>query len=356
MQVDLALDLVLSRLDYCLRQSDKQQGPVLVIADEQLANLSKPPLDRNVLYLTNRYDVAASLAQYGARVDLSDFDCDVYPRGGFSGIIYRISKEKAIVNHLINAAGQLLGSGAQLTLIGHKQEGLNSYSRYAGQYLGGKPSQLRHTGGYRTIIIERGVELGIPLDDSEYSRVRAIQQTAQGLALFSKPGVYGWKKIDRGSCLLVDAICHFLSGDPGHQLNKVLDLGCGYGYLSVMLAGLGANYIVATDNNVAAVKACQHNFAEHNIAGELVVDDCAAHIEQLFDTVVCNPPFHLGFNTSRELTLKFLQQARHRLLPSGLAFFVVNQFIGIEAAASKVFSSVAEIYRGEGFKVLLMQP
>ncbi len=326
-----------------------------MIADEHLAALANPPVDTRLLYLSNRYDVAGNLAKHGAQANLSDFEFNAYPPAAFAAIVYRISKEKAVVHHIVNAAGRLLDKNGQLILIGHKQEGLNSYSRQAKQYLGGTMSQMRDTKGYRAITIGRGAELGTPLDDSDYSQIRATLETEQGGTLFSKPGVYGWRKIDRGSRLLVEAIRDFLAGDSLRQLNRVLDLGCGYGYLSVTLAGLGASHVVATDNNIAAVTVCRRNFYAHNIAGQVIADDCAAHIEQLFDTVVCNPPFHQGFNTSRSITLKFLQQARRRLLPSGRAFFVVNQFVGIEAGAAEVFSSVVEIYRGEGFKVLLMQ-
>ncbi len=355
MSVDPALTLLVNSVQHQLQASHQRQGSLLVIADEHLAALNKPPVAERLLYLTNRYDVAANLAKHGAQVNLSDFEFNAYPDAAFFAIIYRISKEKAIVHHVVNAAGRLLANNAQLILIGHKQEGLNSYGQHAKQYLGGNMSQVRDARAYRAITIERDSELGTPLGDSDYSQIRATLKNERGESLFSKPGVYGWKKIDRGSSLLIAAVRDFLAGNSLRQLNNVLDLGCGYGYLSVMIAGLGATHIVATDSNIAAVAACRRNFSAYNIAGEVIADDCATHIEQRFDTVVCNPPFHQGFNTSRSLTVKFLQQARRRLLPSGRAFFVVNQFVGIEAGAATLFSSVVEIYRGEGFKVLLMQ-
>ncbi len=353
MPADPALTLLLQFVNRHLQQSTGQH--LLVIADEHLAALDNPPVDHRLRYLSNRYDVAASLAKHGAAVDLGDFDIEQYSCTAFSGLLYRISKEKAVVNHIINAAPGLLAHGARFTLIGHKQEGLNSYRKHAGQYLGGITSQERGASGYQAVTFTRGIHSGERLDDSDYSRLRAIGQVGQGCALLSKPGIYGWQKIDRGSALLIEAIRHFLNGATSRRLNTVLDLGCGYGYLSVMLASLGATHIVATDNNMAAITACQQNFVAHNIAGEVVADDCAAHIERCFETVVCNPPFHLGFDTSRPLTAKFLKSARRRLLPSGRAFFVVNQFIGIEAPAAEVFTSVQEVHRGEGFKVLLMR-
>ena len=95
--------------------------------------------------------------------------------------------------------------------------------------------------------------MGQRLDDSDYTRIRPIQQSGQGAPVYTKPGIYGWQKIDLGSRLLVAAIQEYLGAGDSRQLNTVLDLGCGYGYLSIMLARLGASHIVATDNNIAAV-------------------------------------------------------------------------------------------------------
>ncbi len=354
MPADPAIRLVLERVQRHLQQPSVK--PLLVIADEQLAALDNPPVSAAVRYLSNRYDVAAGLERHGATVDLSDFDTGRYADAAFSGLVYRISKEKAVVNHIINAAPGLLTTDGELTLIGHKQEGINSYCKHAGNYLGGRSSIERGDGAYRAASFTCRPVSGKRLDDNDYARIRLIQQNVQELTLYSKPGIYGWQKIDRGSSLLVAAIRNHLAGSEAARINTVLDLGCGYGYLSVMLACLGASHILATDNNIAAVNACRQNFIAHGIAGEVLADDCAGHIDQHFDTVVCNPPFHLGFDTSRGLTAKFLKNARRRLLPSGRAFFVVNQFIGIETPALEVFKSVQEIYRGQGFKVLLMSP
>jgi 16S rRNA (guanine1207-N2)-methyltransferase len=352
MPADAAITLVLERVQRHLQQPSAK--PLLVIADEQLAALDNPPVSSAVRYLSNRYDVAASLERHGATIDLSDFDTGRYADAAFLGIVYRISKEKAVVNHIINAAPRLLTDNGEITLIGHKNEGLNSYSKHAGNYLGGSSSIERGVGAYRAVSFTCGPVSGKRLDDSDYARIRPIHQDEQDLTLYSKPGIYGWQKIDRGSSLLVAAIRNHLAGSDSPQINTVLDLGCGYGYISVMLAYLGASHILATDNNIAAVNACRQNFIAHGITGEVRADDCAGHIDQRFDTVVCNPPFHLGFDTSRALTAKFLNSARRRLLPAGRAFFVVNQFISIEGPALDVFKSVQEIHRGEGFKVLLM--
>src|SRR5690606_14779154 len=137
---------------------------------------------------------------------------------------------------------------------------------------------------------------------------------------------------------------------------SVLDIGCGYGYLSLRAASLwpSAN-IVATDNNIAAIHACEKNLAPFRERAEVVLTDCAEGIDQRVDAVICNPPFHQGFDVEDHLTTRFLQAARSHLAKGGRALFVVNQFIPLERKAQPLFKQVHEIVRAQGFKVLLLE-
>jgi 16S rRNA (guanine1207-N2)-methyltransferase len=342
---DPALNLLLAQLRHT-------EDRVLVIADEHLANLANPPAHAHLQYISNRVDVANTLQAHGARVDLTDFELDRYPANSFCRIVYRISKEKAVVHHIINGAPRLLTDTGELVLIGHKQEGLNSYSKHAAQRLGGSVSKQRDSGGYTAVSLGNSDHPGVALDDSDYTSLRQVVACAPDISLYSKPGIYGWQKLDRGSELMIKVLGAEIEANRLKLPGAALDLGCGYGYLSAMLAELGVGTLVATDNNIAAVHACAKNFAHLGIGGSVVADDCARTIDQRFDLVVCNPPFHQGFDTSHQLTEKFLHQARAHLLDTGSAWFVVNRFIDIESKARNVFSGVVEVHCEAGFKVL----
>ncbi len=348
MSLDPALNLVVAQLQQCC-------DPVLVIADEQLAALPKPPGGKRLQYISNRADVAFTLRQHGARVELNDFDFSGYACGQFDRIVYRISKEKAVVHHIINNAARILASGGRLTLIGHKNEGLNSYCKNTAALFDCQVERVRDAKGYSTATFTRQSNLGQNLNDSDYSCIRATVLAGTGQQFYSKPGIYGWQKIDRGSELLVDAIKDDIKDQAIAPAPSVLDLGCGYGYLSVMIGQLTGAAVVATDNNIAAISACEKNFSAHGIGGEVIADDCGKSIGQTFDLVVCNPPFHQGFDTSRALTEKFLREAARHLKSGGIAYFVVNRFIDIEAGARRAFSKVVEIKSEQGFKVLRLQ-
>lgn len=98
--------------------------------------------------------------------------------------------------------------------------------------------------------------------------------------------------------------------------------------------------VIATDTNAAAIECCTANATQSNVNISAVADDCAHHIDSVFDLVVCNPPFHSGFGVESQLTDRFLASAAQHLTPDGQAIFVTNLHIGIEKKAADYFSIV----------------
>jgi len=323
-------------------------GPRLLVADEhldssQLLNLKALP---DLTLLTNRYDILQAANDCNIPCIFNDMDLgDCSQR--FALIAYRVSKEKAVVHHVINQSVQHLSADGSLLLCGFKNEGIKTYISKTEQLTGCKAEESK---GQRQLKLAQfePQQLGEPLDDRQYRDTQVIGEQ-RGFALYSKPGQYGWNKIDTGSELLINAFAEQVA--QTHAPASVLDLGCGYGYLSVMAWALGAERIVATDNNAAAIASCQFNFSYHGINGEVIADDCAAGIHHQYDVVLCNPPFHRGFDTEQALTEKFLRSISNHLKKTGVAFVVVNQFIAVETLAPAYFRSIEMVYRDKSFKV-----
>ena len=81
----------------------KASGSCLWIADENLlqAKLSANPA---VLALCNRLDLHQALEQQGWQSQYSDFDFSTIADQSVDKVIYRVSKEKPVVHHIINQA------------------------------------------------------------------------------------------------------------------------------------------------------------------------------------------------------------------------------------------------------------
>ncbi|ARN74626.1 methyltransferase [Oceanicoccus sagamiensis] len=332
-------------------------GPALWLVDENISaqDIAAVKVVDTLQAVTNRYDVYQALQAKGFNARLSDYDFSEFEARSFSAIYYRVSKEKAVVHHIINAAARYLKPLGELYLAGYKNEGIKTYSDKAANLLA-NPAE-KHRGSRSTLLativcadVDQKAFSVNRLDDKHYTDFATIN--AGELELVTKPGVFGWQKIDQGSAFLIDYLKDHMASLP--QPESVVDLGCGYGYLSVMASQFLPARYVATDNNITAVNSCAQNFSQHHIDGEVLIDNCAQSINTKADLVLCNPPFHQGFDIDSDLTLRFLQSCKRLLNAKGVGLFVVNGFIPLEKKAAPLFSRVEVVASNRSFKLVLL--
>ncbi len=336
--------------------SSLQQGDstTLWIADENaLDTVSSIPVRDNLQLLTNRYDVEQAARLAGHQVTFSDFDFSPYGERCFQRIVYRISKEKPVVHHVLNHAARLLVPGGQLLIAGLKNEGVKTFIEKCRLHFGNGSSGKHGVAYLGSFTRNADTPETAWLDDQDYASLRLIQ--TPDLEFLSKPGLFGWQKVDRGSAFLLQQLP--LALDCFVTLpQSMLDLGCGYGYLTLMSRHLPWSRRVATDNNAAALLAMSANALRIGMDVHVVADDAGASLRESFDLVLCNPPFHQGFVVEGEMTDKFLRNTRRLLSATGMALFVVNVFIGLEQKAASVFSSVNTLANNGSFKVVMLRP
>jgi 16S rRNA (guanine1207-N2)-methyltransferase len=326
------------------------QGSTLWFADEQIdaSAAAAAPLRTGLQVVTNRCDTASLLTARGLTVTQADFDNAI--ASGLQHAAFRIAKEKALVHYVINRALAQLAPGGKLLLSGYKNEGIKTYLEKAAA-CAGSSCVIERSDGALCGVIERGAQLGAALPDQDYALLRPVV-FGDELTLWSKPGIFGWQKLDAGSIFLCEQLERVWPTAPA----RVLDLGCGYGYLTALAARRWpAAEFTATDNNVAAVAACARNLQQESIRGVALVADCAAGITESFDAILCNPPFHQGFDVESELTTRFLASAKRLLRRGGRALFVVNQFIALERRAAAMFGKVDVVARNRSFKLVMLE-
>lgn len=341
----MSQDAALSLLFPLLRA---QTAPALWVLDEHGGGTGMPLPNSQVAVLSNRVDVSEAMCGAGWAAQFSDFDFTPWPAGSLDAVFFRVAKEKPVVHHVINAAAERLAPGGRLLLSGAKQQGIKTYARHAAVRLGGA-LEFKKMGHQYLAVVRRGSAVGAALDDRDYMTLRPAVSDGV-LSYLTKPGLYGWDKVDAGSALLMAHL-------PGDAPQTVLDLGCGYGYLSVQAwQRLRPQRVIASDNNAAALIACRANFAAHGIAGKVVAADCGAGIEGAFDLVLCNPPFHQGFGVERDLTERFVVAARRLTATDGQALFVTNAFLSIEKVARRHYAQVLTLADDGRFRVTQLRP
>ena len=333
----------------------------LWLADENTLSLTddKAAQKTNLKVITNRFDVAHRLQQQSFKVQLSDFDFADIDNNSLDQVYYRISKEKPVVYHLFNESFTKLKLGGRLLICGKKNEGVKTYFSKLKKMWKGDALLTKQGDNYVGYVVKQSDVAGEVFDTKDYHSLRPVAEIPSrneinALTIHSKPGLFGWNKIDQGSAFLTEHL-QALIDSRDKPCDSVLDLGCGYGYLSLMLKAFPITRRVATDNNTAAVLAATENFKRNQVEVDVKLDDCAANIDETFDLIVCNPPFHQGFSIDGDLTDKFLRNTRTHMNKGACALFVVNQFIPLERKAGELFNKVSQLANNGSFKLVLLE-
>ncbi len=341
--------------------NDENPARCLLVADENLHDVDFSSIDKATEVISNRFDIAQRASAAGLSTQFNDFDFSAYPPGHFTGICYRVSKERAVVEHIIDHALALLSDGGELILCGAKNEGLKRYGSVAAKRFDSSVLTRKHGAMYLARITRppgHSTDIVPTTSDSGTAYNELIPVRVDGdLTLYTKAGAFGSAKIDQGSQMLAAYLSTFFHdfAKPPHNL---LDLGCGYGYLSACAARFELTRIVATDNCAAAIDTCRANMTRLSLPVEVIADDCAEGIKEKFDAIICNPPFHQGFKTDSALSEKFVEATAKHLKPGGRALFVVNQFVPLEKLAVRIFSDmnvdvvVDLVERNQSFKLI----
>lgn len=161
------------------------------------------------------------------------------------------------------------------------------------------------------------VDPSVPLEK------RSVPFTLDGreLTLASGRGVFSWQRVDLGTSALIRYAPEPPQGD-------VLDLGCGYGPITVALAlRAPRSRIWAVDINRRALELTRENAAAVGATNVEAVEPDQVPQEVRFAAIYSNPPIKVGKEVLQELMLAWLP----RLLPDGHAYLVVKQSLGSES-------------------------
>ena len=159
----------------------------------------------------------------------------------------------------------------------------------------------------------------------------------------SGAGVFSAKGIDAASDLLLRQMPP-LSG-------SILDLGCGYGLIGVVLAKEHNLELTQVDVNPNAVSLAKRNCEINGVNAITVVSDGFEHITGSFDTIAVNPPIHAGKQTVFDLYAGALLH----LNAGGALYVVIRKKHGAPSSAAyleNAFGNCDVLYRRKGYNIL----
>jgi len=156
-------------------------------------------------------------------------------------------------------------------------------------------------------------------------------------------GVFSSGNIDYATQFLIQHLQ--LAGED----KKVLDLASGNGVIAraVQLTDPSTE-LHLVDDSLLAIESSKLNMdAKHAF---FHWNDTLTEFEELsFDLVLSNPPFHFGYETNIEVSVKLFQEVANVLKPDGRFICVANQHLNYKTHLDKLFQSVEVIAQTEKF-------
>lgn len=259
-------------------------------------------------------------------------------------LVFGADRGNSWVRSQIDAASRALKPGGLLWVAGNKKTGFERYLKWARSAVG--PGEIiARDKGLRVAILEHTQDPAPPVRDKPgliRSRLRG-----EMFEFVAWPGVFSADSIDPASALLLEHLPRDFRG------TDVLDLGAGYGALSLPLAHEGAT-VTLLENQLASVESARASFDRAGMAANIFHSDLDEALQKgaVYDTVISNPPFHLGGRVVLEVSEAFVAAAHLRTRPGGRFYLVANPFLKYEDWMRDRFGNV-QILHASRYKVLL---
>ncbi len=187
------------------------------------------------------------------------------------------------------------------------------------------------------------------------SEKRIIKYTIQNkkFEFITDNGVFSKSKVDFGTDLLLN---EFLKKNKNMKSEgiRILDIGCGYGVVSVILKSFFPEASVTlSDVNERALELSEENLKKYNINSyEIIKSNAFEKIEGKFDVILSNPPIRAGKDT----IFKIYTEAYEHLNKDGEFYCVIQTKHGAKSTQKKlveIFGNCDTVTIDGGYRIFL---
>lgn len=151
----------------------------------------------------------------------------------------------------------------------------------------------------------------------------------------SDNGVFSKKNIDFGSRLLLSTYL-----EENNVEKKVLDVGCGYGFLGICIAAINNSNVDMIDVNKRAVHLTNRNIKKNKLTSCIAFEsDAYSEVKDKYDCIITNPPIRVG----KDKLLEILMNAIKYMNDDGTLYYVMRK----DQGALSIQKKLEEIYKIE---------
>jgi len=153
-------------------------------------------------------------------------------------------------------------------------------------------------------------------------------------SFFTDNGVFSKEKLDFGTRVLLENIpLNDISG-------KVLDVGCGYGTIDIILGKIVDAEFLGVDVNRRALHLAEMNKKENKVTNiNFIESNCYENVDGKYNVIITNPPIRAG----KKIVYEIVMGAKDYLDEDGALYIVVRK----EQGAKSMIRDLEEIYKVE---------
>lgn len=159
-------------------------------------------------------------------------------------------------------------------------------------------------------------------------------------------GVFSRNNVDYGTKVLIENILKEDLAKP------ILDLGCGYGAIAIVLSKILDTKVYAVDINDRALRLTKENSFINKTDVEAICCEDITNLKIKFKTIILNPPIRSG----KENIFKLYEKSYQTLAFGGSLYIVIQKKQGAKSSYKKLlelFKNVRIIDHDKGYQIIL---
>ena len=310
------------------------------------ALLINPPQDDLAHELPNTWTVANTSFAVTKAFKQREFELasiTSLPSKKFDDIIIYLPKAKARLSLFVDYASACLNDNGQVWFVGENKGGIKSLAKSLKDRF---ETIDKMTSGKHSAIVSASNAINPKAFD--INNYYVSQENDLGLTLQALPGVFSQEKLDKGTAVLLNNLPRKIKG-------RILDFGCGAGTIATYISQhRDYEELELIDDDILAVHSAQKNLESNKTPlAEAYLSNGFEKVEDRYNWIVSNPPFHQGVRTNYNVTEAFLKEAKEHLKLSGKLLLVANEFLNYEVILRDHFKTITEVNKENGYKVIL---
>lgn len=174
-----------------------------------------------------------------------------------------------------------------------------------------------------------------------------VELAGRRVQVLTAPGIFSPGGVDKGTKILLDEA-------PEPQGTRLLDIGCGWGPITLTLAMLAPEaQVYGVEVNSRSARLTEMNAERLGLQNVTVSSPEGLDESLTFDTIWSNPPIRVGKDVLHGIMHTWLP----RLAPDGTAYLVVQKNLGSDSLQKWLADTFPDLEVGryatsKGFRIL----